>query len=352
MSGHRGFALALTVMALVLITALVSAALLLGAYELRLGRSSVGSEQARGAAERGAFHPLTEWTRGSYNELAVGSLAAPDAGAVAGGASYSGSVRRLGEQYFLVESEGRSRDGEARSREGLLILLRPVELDLGGALETNRQTSVTGSVELDGTDRAPAGWTCREPAASLPEVRIDRADMISGAPPSWEIAEGSRSGFDELFGELAGRATVTLGEGSWRVGPVVEGGACSTGTPTNWGDPYTPGGPCGSHFPVIHMAGDVAVSGGWGQGVLLVDGYLTLTGGVEFFGVVLVRGGLAFEGSGGAVTGGAVVLGRGQEVNRLQGPASIRFSACAVERALFASAAPEVLLERGWLNLY
>lgn len=347
-----GFALALALVAMVVLGALVSAALVLGAYELRLGRAALSAEQARGAAEEGSLAPLAQWTAASYNQLGVGTTVSVGEVPVPGGGFYNGNLRRLSSRYFLVEAEGHSGGGRARSRAGLLVRLRPPDLGLGAALETDGETAVAGSVVLDGTDRVPPGWSCPRPGDSLPEVRIDKEGMLTGAPVTWQIEVGSRSGFDELFDELSGLATLSLGPGNWMPEPVARGDECSTTRAANWGDPQNPGGPCGSYFPVVYISGDAALSGGWGQGLLLVDGYLKLQGGVEFYGAVLVKGGLEFTGSGGTITGGAVVMGQGEEINRLVAPARIAYSSCAVERALMAAAGPEILPGRGWLNLY
>lgn len=73
-------------------------------------------------------------------------------------------------------------------------------------------------------------------------------------------------------------------------GPVEVGGTCDTGQPWNWGDPMRPYRPCGDHLPLKGRAGPVVVNGGEGQGVLVVDGDVTLAGGALFHGMVLASG--------------------------------------------------------------
>ena len=349
---EHGFALALAVIALVVISALVSAVFLLGMYEVRLGRSTIRSQQAFAAAEEGAYLQLVQWSARSYNRLTVG-LGATFEAAVAGGAGgYRVTVRRLSEQLFLVESEGFAPGGASRRRLGLLVRLRPRDLALGAAFETTRETVISGSVRVNGADSAPLGWGCGASTDSLPEIRIDQVSKLSGSPASWDIVEGTRAGFDGLFEELRSQSTITLPSGSLRIQPVTEAGACSTSVPSNWGDPHSPAGACGAHFPVVYVDGDVTLNGGAGQGVLLVDGDLTLGGGFDFYGAVMVRGSLRTQGAGGSITGGAIVMGGGEGRNWLEGPAAISFSGCVLRRALIATAAPDILPERSWLNLY
>ena len=39
----------------------------------------------------------------------------------------------------------------------------------------------------------------------------------------------------------------------------------------NWGDPATPTGVCFGYFPIIYAPGNLRISGGYGQGILLVE---------------------------------------------------------------------------------
>src|SRR5439155_1075262 len=80
------------------------------------------------------------------------------------------------------------------------------------------------------------------------------------------------------------------------VGPIAVGTLCqASANPANWGDPNraTPAGACESYFPTIHVLGDLKVTTGRGQGVLLVDGDFTVAGNFAFPGVRLAPGGRA-----------------------------------------------------------
>ena len=75
------------------------------------------------------------------------------------------------------------------------------------------------------------------------------------------------------------------------------------GRTSNWGDPFTPTSPCFSRFPIIHAQAGLTINGELGQGILLVEGDLAVQGGFEFFGIVMVRGKLKTNGTGGHFNG-------------------------------------------------
>src|SRR5205814_7090438 len=94
------------------------------------------------------------------------------------------------------------------------------------------------------------------------------------------------------------------------IGPVISGTTCVTSNSSNWGDPLTPATPCASYFPIIRFQGvSTAVTkltGGFGQGILIVDGDLEVSGGFQFFGPVIVRGHFKTTGTGGHFNGGVI----------------------------------------------
>jgi hypothetical protein len=129
-------------------------------------------------------------------------------------------------------------------------------------------------------------------------------------------------------------------------------GSCNVEDPYNWGDPRDSKSDCGHYFPAVWSQSDLVLEGVRGQGVLMVNGDLTLGGGVEFRGPVLVNGTLRTSGAGGQITG--AVIARAASFGRagVLGSPVVRYSSCAVNRALTQSAALVPLAERGWSELY
>jgi hypothetical protein len=201
------------------------------------------------------------------------------------------------------------------------------------ALESN------GSAVVDGVDRAPPGWDCPPPGPPVaPFAVTDSATLLHFGQFDWTA--------------LAEAATTHLTPGI--VGPVPRVGdeECDTTDPENWGEPIKAnGGVCTSYYAIVHVSGDLIVDGGRGEGVLIVDGDLTLRGGFEFSGVVLVRGAL-HSGVGGARITGAVALAARHQTTSSLGGIAIGFSRCAARKALLALAHPIPIVERSWYEVF
>src|SRR5207302_10243500 len=145
---------------------------------------------------------------------------------------------------------------------------------------------------------------------------------------------------DVNYAQLVARATISLNGQNFSnsIGPVVTNGQCDRTVTTNWGDGVNPSQPCGTYFPIVHIQGDANINGVQGQGILLVDGSLTVQGRFQWFGITIVRGTLktARGGSADAHFGGATmvqdstVLGKNQRA----GHANILYSTPAVVTAL------------------
>ena len=109
---------------------------------------------------------------------------------------------------------------------------------------------------------------------------------------------------------------------------------------------------CQNYFPIIYAKGDMHITGGEGQGILLVEGDLSVQGGAEFFGPVIVKGSLKTAGTGGHFHGGVMAANVDLEQSSLLGDAEISFSSCALKKALNGAATPMFLAHRSWTELY
>ena len=95
-----------------------------------------------------------------------------------------------------------------------------------------------------------------------------------------------------------------------------------------------------------------ALSGGEGQGILLVQGNLWLEGGARLTGLVVVRGALVMRGAGGRIAGSVLAGSADVGIAPGQGESLITLSTCAVRRSLEAVAPVRPLRERAWAELY
>src|SRR5579864_9180706 len=114
MKNERGMALAITVFALVVVTALVAGTFYAATQEQRVSDNSRRSVAALGAAEAGADDVVTGWSPSALNKkgvyptdsILVASSSSMDSTPGRGG-RYYGTVYRLNGNLFLVDVTGR-----------------------------------------------------------------------------------------------------------------------------------------------------------------------------------------------------------------------------------------------------
>jgi hypothetical protein len=364
LAGRSGAALLLVLIALLLASALAAAGASLGLKDRRAVRDAVGFVAALHAAEEGAALQLEAWRTAGHHRMEIGEWAAFEGSARVGGARFEGRVLRLGRLLYLVESEGRSAGGEATQRVGLLVRPRPLELGYRAALESAGPVSLASLATVNGQDLAPPWWLCPAPESARTGLRLpsdapldtsscSAGPCLAGAPPVLRgaAADGSLPAWaTQAAAEIRSLADKRVQAGSLAPAPRTSSGDCLVGDPTNWGDPDAPASACGEHFPVIHARGNLELVGGRGQGVLLVDGDLTVRGGFRFHGAVVVNGHLTTTSEGGHFKGG-VVAAKVVLAQNAPGAAAVGFSSCSLDRALAASATGERLVDRGWLRL-
>jgi hypothetical protein len=367
----HGIALPMAIFALVIIGALVAGSFFIGMQEQRVGRNTVKQQQAFAAAEAGAQIEVANWDASAINTMPIGSTATLGGTLTGGSGWYRGDVRRLNTLLFLVRSEGFSADSTARQQVGLLVRLRPIQINIKSALTTQGATNIAGSTQIDGFDQIPGAWTgCPAleppvPGILLPDTSLITATganckdlaCVAGSPPASQdttITADSLTTFGDLqFDELRDMATKIVTGPTMQIAPSTDGGgACNTADQENWGDPLNPTAVCGGYFPIVWVDGNLTINGVQGQGVLVVDGDLSVQGGFEFYGPVLVKGAFKTAGTGGHFNGGVIAANVDLDDNSVTGDAIINYSYCAVTRALQASAPGALLRDRSWVNLY
>lgn len=368
---HGGFVLPVALLALVLLPMVGITGLWVARSDYRAAQATRQAAVALAAADAGAARTVATWSQvvptlpGPGDSLVVDWQTLPD------GSLYRSVVIRapvgVGEAVaprVTVRTTGRV----APPGDGRRTVVTLVELGGGpgmccsAALKVTSSLRVTGPVQddgipdIDGTDRPPAGWPasrCTTPPSDLPGVTtsdasavdLRRTAEIQGAPPVLEdptIAPTDFTAFGGLtYADLTALADVSFaGNQRFRdeVGPVVSGGQCVTGDPLNWGSPTAPDGPCGDHFPIIHVAGSLVLQGtGQGQGILLVDGDLQIQGAFDFAGVIVVLERLRLTAPG-RIVGGTLVRGGagGTALSDVSGGGRVLYSSCAAQKAMEA----------------
>jgi hypothetical protein len=366
---ERGIALLVSVLGLVVAGSLVIAFVTLSVLEHRMAQNTRTMGQAFSAAEHGLAETVGRWNSSAWNMMAVNDSVAVSGSTPGTTGSYAGFVRRLNNELFMVDITATDRHAGARQRLGAYVKLRTLDMDIQAALTTQGPTRVGGSAQIIGVDTDPMGWGGCPPDSSLSGLRLPSmgdlqtiggcsgASCISGDPPVQPDPTINDSTFfdygDVDWESLVAMATKVLPPGTYTgVQPSFSGTECRTSDPLNWGDPLTPTSACGAYFPITYIAGNASINGNYGQGMLLIDGDLSVQGGFQFFGVVIVRNSLKTTGTGGHFNGAVLAANVELDQSTVLGDALVQYSSCATARVLTNAAPGALLRSRSWFQAY
>jgi cytoskeletal protein CcmA (bactofilin family) len=373
---EKGMALVMALSAIVVIGVMMAGVVFVTTQDYRIGGNTVRTARAAAASELGLNGVLVDWNLADNSRLQTGATLTKSYTAPRG-ATANVIVTRLPGPFFWVVSEGYAgglgSQGSGRRRYGTLFRLDTPAMNFMGAITTQGAITVRGNVTVSGYDGLPATWpSCGAlkdvaGAAISPTTTYDDGGdakvKVYGSPTSLTTpAAGDTNTYfnygSSSYQSLAAAANLTYEGGLvlTGVGPVTVGGVCQPSLiPANWGDPNraSPAGACESSFPIIHAKGDLKVTTGRGQGVLLVDGNFTVAGNFEFTGIVIARGGLKMSGTGNKITGGVMAAQVSVTDDAvLTGNTTLQYSSCAILSALSANAYPKQAKERGWVDVY
>lgn len=368
-----GMALPMVLGAITLIGTLIAGIMYLATQDYRVGANSLNETRADEAAEMGLNRLTTDWDATKNTSMVMGDttrLTYTDPN----GASVSVFVTRLGGPFFWAVSEAQTR-GDAlqygsRRRYGSLFRLAIPAVSYLGAVTAAGNVKVSGTVTINGNDVPPTGWACTGvPTTNMPGAVISPTASIStsGAVtvtgnPSYTTstaATDSNTYFNygsTTYTQLANAANIVLSGGTYTgMTPVVANGVCNKTPNTNWGDPvrHVPAAACETYYPIIHITGNTSLTTGSGQGILLVDGDLTMAGNFTFTGLIIARG--AVKASGGANTVTGAIMAASVDIGysvALTGAASVQYSSCALQSVLSSTSSLAVAKGRAWVNLY
>ncbi len=381
LSDERGIALAVAVFALVVIGALVAGTFFAGRLEQQTGMNTFFAAQASEAAEAGLNEAIATQSAGALLALPIDPdpAAATELEPLTVNAythvTATRTISRLTTNLFLVRSLGARTDaagGQLASRSiGQLIRLVQADIDIEAGLTALGDVKISGGAEVSGIDKVPPLWTAQlvdcPPTDDVAGVRYNNGTLttsgksaVQGDPQSVKDLTLNPTDLQSDFNKLKALATLELTSGNpAATGPAYTGNPpkCNASVETNWGEPAgLKTDPCFDYFPIIYHNGDLKLQGGRGQGILLVEGDLAATGGMIFYGPVIVTGTLSTSGNSnqGAKFYGGVVAGNValDDLTKLTGGALVNYSSCALKRALDATATPTALAERSWVQLY
>lgn len=372
LKNERGIALALAVFALVVIGAIVAGSVFAGRLEQRGGQNTVFAAQAFEAADAGLGTTIETWDA-SYNSLGVGDSLSLGETSLGGSVYNTVELTRINDVSFLVRSTGQRKDpsGNVLAERSVATMAKLImtSVPMRAALVARGDLTVKGTADLYGTNADPPGWStssatrdaCPYDPTSKPSAEVSGSINTNGTPTmdpppiqhSTEVNDTSM--FLNPYKALIESANVILSPGaSLSPSPTTIGTPpkCNKASISNWGEPMALIPLCDSYFPVIYAQGNLKLTNGRGQGVLLVNGDLNLAGNFTFAGIIITKG--AFDASHGTNNVYGTVLSNNATLDdmTLAGTPQVQFSTCAIARALTASAKAFPFGSRAWAQLY
>src|SRR5439155_17616140 len=152
---RRGFALPVSILAIVLVSAMVAGGYMSGIQDYRMGRNSLVQQRALAAAEFGLDSAYAAWSK-TWNSVATGNTRVLVYSASDGSWIDTVRVTKLNRLSFLVVSEGRAggQGGQlsARRRAAMLVRLNMAAYNQPGAIVSRGTSSIGGNTNLYATD--------------------------------------------------------------------------------------------------------------------------------------------------------------------------------------------------------
>lgn len=379
LSTRKGFALPIALGSMIVIGMILAGVFFAATQENRAGRNTLYQERAFRAAEFGLNYGYGRWNNAAMTKLATGGAATIVYDSSASGWKSTLNVTRLNDNTYWLVSTGTASSGvtQARHRTGVVLRVGYPQINFLAALTVKGQIKLGGSSYTTGVDTPPAGWDCPPPGTEQPGIATDNTNNIDlsgctnltcvdGSPKVLQSPAVSDTntfftyGSDANWSTLTAAATMTFPGNTTITGvsPSFNAdGSCKTSDLYNWGDPNRalPSGTCESYFPIIYFQGtgtSTNISGGVGQGILLVDGDLIVNGGFVWYGPVIVRGHLSTQGTGGHFNGAVMAADVDFEQNSVLGNAVIDYSMCAINAALVGAGIPKRVRVRSWAEMY
>ena len=376
---RTGMALPMVLGAIVIIGTLIGGVMFVATQDYRVGANTLNETRAAAAAEMGLNRVTIDWDLSMNTSTKTGDtlrkIYTDPSGATA-----NVFLTRLNGPFFWAVSEAQTRGNStqygSRRRYGALLRLDSPDIPFMAALTGRGKVKVGGSALVDGNDHdLGSSYNCPPKSSNLAGVAMsDSSGLIL---PGCEIAKNCLNGTPKIlqtplaadtntyltygnsnYAAMAAAATKQIPAGTIlasALAPVVVGGVCQTGVLTNWGDAArnSPAGACESYFPIVHAWGDVKVTGGAGQGIMLVDGDLEMSGEFYWIGAIIVRGTVKSTGTGAHIWGGVMAANVDLDGDQtVLGNSYIYYSSCALYNVMFAASFPKLAKNRAWVNLY
>ncbi|GAC1478475.1 MAG: hypothetical protein NVS1B4_22260 [Gemmatimonadaceae bacterium] len=385
---RRGMALLSALVVLIIVGALIGGAFLASVNEVRNARTGPIQARAFNAAEYGLNAVLGDWDPRNNQKMQPGDTL-QFAYNIGGATSDTVKVTKLNKWGFVVISEGWAGNGTgirlgARRRSGTFARLAYPQVPYGGAMTVAGPLTLDGGAGnfavISGVNQDPnwngVGNQCTFAGSDSLGIASPNTALINFVRPGIDTLQGMVPGGvglrpaaglpatytnfgSETYSSMAATAQIQLPAGaSVSPAPVVVGSTCPTTSTSNWGDldHSVLTNPCQYYFPIIHANGDLTVSNGSGQGVLLVDGSLNITGNFRFYGVIVVSQYLQTSGLANRINGATLIAGTNPAVGLgksvINGDTRFRKSTCSIEVSSRGASYLKPAKERSWSDMF
>ena len=387
---ERGIALVVAVVALVVIGAIVAGTFFVSTVEQRSAQNVIVAAAAQQAAEAGLEDAVAnikgeDYIYGVADSSAYASNVTPSGWSTS--TSYTVWVFPVNSSTWLIKSVGTS-NGATQTLAEVVKAAVTVTPTTAPVVVAAPITFNGNSFQINGNNANPpvsTGCPSTPTPAQVYAVRSqtatgmtngDRDNVLGITGMGANPGEGSAVANDPtvaammntIFGtggsydQFRAAATLTYAPATYtqrQPSTIVVGGVtkCNYADNANWGEPKTTVPQCNSYFPIVLGTSTIGnpfkITGVRGQGVLLADGDLELTGGFEWYGLILVKGSFKITGTGAKVFG-SVIAQNGATVddNTISGNTQITYSTCAISRALNGVAYLRPASTRAWTQLY
>jgi len=382
---REGIALPIALAAIVAVGALIAGVVFASTQEFRVGRNTITAQRALHGAEVGLNSVVASWNSERTKKLKIG-FRDTLRDTIIDEAYVKREWVRVSPTMFWVTSTSiagsQSLQNRALKRLNALVRVDIPDLRIMGAVTSRGRTEIAGAAKVSGTDTVLAGWDC--PPGGAPGAGVVVNDSASnmiysgvkyeltGDPKvkdSTAIVEDTSNfmkfgGFN--YDSLAILATKvkTSGGAYNNIYPSHSApNVCNTADANNWGDTSHVNGPrgCENYYPVVHLQGATnsynLQGNSGGQGILLVDGNLTLAGGFKWTGLIIVKGATTLAGTAGVggvkIVGGLMSMNRVSpaDTNQVTGASSITFSRCVIGQVTAALATARQTRYRSWADM-
>lgn len=362
-SPRRGVILVAVLYFLVVGAVLVVAVLSVVRAAARRGAASASGTTLFAVAEERLNAALAAWDGARMSRQPLGTTALISSSSVRGARARL-YVTRLGLSVYSIVAEAVDETSAAGRRVNLLVrvpnalprirgaLVSAVNVTLGPAVRVLTDTATScGAVATAPLVLAPAVTLATDPAmpsSELPAVIRD--------PAADDSTSYLRFG-DAWWGAMSVAADVHLSSGAHVTpSPTVVGTSCAL-IDSNWGD-VNDAAPCAGRAPTVYAAGDLTIDGGAGQGVLLVEGHLTIAGSFTYSGQIVARRGIETLADNITISG-AVYAWRASDSTAshasdvvLTHATTLRYSGCDAQHGIASWLQPRRVHARAWSELF